>query len=89
MPNCEIGVEHGLLLGRFRKQGVLEIGQQRAQHRRPEQNAAEQHAHDRGLADTVHGLAEEPPDQHQRDELREEDDLGGAALGAFSGQSVA
>src|SRR6185312_14929035 len=38
---------------------------------------------DRGLPDTVHGLAQEPSDQHQRDQLREEDDLGGAAFGAF------
>ena len=37
-------VEHGFLLGRLRKQGLLEIGQQRAEHRRPEQDAGEQHA---------------------------------------------
>ena len=45
--------------------------------------------HDRGLADTVHGLAQEAPDHHQRDELGEEDDLRGAALGAFGGESAA
>ena len=65
MPNCEIAVEHGLLLGGSWKEGVLQIGPQRAQHRRPKQDAAEQHPHDRGLADAVHGLAQEAPDHHQ------------------------
>ena len=82
-------VEHGLLLGGLGKERVLEIGQQRAEHRRTKQNPAEQHPHDRGLTDTVHGLAQEPSDQHQRDQLREEDDLGGAALGAFGRESRA
>src|SRR4029079_17901943 len=54
-----------------------------AERRRTKQNPAQQHPHYRGLTDTVHGLAQESSDQHQRDQLREEDDLGGPALGAF------
>ena len=89
--NAELrdAVEHGFLLGGSRKEGVLQIGPQRSQHRGTEQDAAEQHSHDRRLADAVHGLAEEAPDHHQRDELREEDDVRGAALGAFGGESAA
>ena len=55
---------------------MLQVGPQRPEQRGPEQDAAEQHAHDRGLADPVHGLAQEAPDQHQRDQLSKEDDLG-------------
>jgi hypothetical protein len=82
-------VEHGLLLGGLGKERVLQIGQQRAERRRTKQNPAQQHPHDRGLTDTVHGLAQEPSGQHQRDQLREEDDLGGAPFSAFGRESRA
>ena len=44
--NAELrdAVEHGFLLGGSWKEGVLQIGPQRPQHRRPQQNPAEQHA---------------------------------------------
>ena len=88
MPNCETRVEHRLLLRRLGKERVLQVGQQRAQHRRAEQHAGEQLPHDRGLADALHGLAEQPADQHQRDELATKMTFGGAAVRAFGGECV-
>jgi hypothetical protein len=65
---------------------VLQLGPHQSEHRRPEQNPAEQHPHHRGLADAAHGLADEAADQHQRDELHEQDDVGCAdALGRERG----
>ena len=46
--------------------------------------------HHRGLPDTLHGLAEQPADQHQHDQLREEDrPRTGRLPGAFGGRSGA
>ena len=76
--NAELrdAVEHGLLLGGSREDRVLGVRPQGTQHRGAEQDATQQHAHDRRLADAVHGLAEHAPDHHQHDELGEKDDLG-------------
>src|SRR4029077_8758520 len=69
--------------GSARKESVLQLGPQRSQHRGSKHDAAEQHAHDGGLTYAIHGLAEEAPDDHQRDELGEKDDLRRAALAAL------
>ena len=66
---------------------MLQVRPQRAQHRGAEQDAAQQHAHDRRLANAVHGLAEQPPDHHQHDELGEKDDLG-RPLRALGGKRI-
>src|SRR5215510_5981776 len=89
--NAELrdAVEHGFLLGRAWKDGVLQGGPNHSQHGGAKDNAAEQHSHDRRLADAVHDLTQEAPDQHQRDELCEEDDVRGAGLGAFGCESCA
>src|SRR5262252_1927847 len=83
MPNCA----NGLLLGRARKNGVLQIGPHHSQRRGAQHDAAQQHAHDRRLADAVHELTQQAADQHQRNELHEKDDLGRARLGAFGCES--
>ena len=79
-------IEHGLLLGTCGKQRVLQVRPQRAQHRGPEQDAGEQLAHDRRLPDALHGLAQQAPDEHQRDQLHEENDFRRAALAALGGE---
>src|ERR1035441_919818 len=48
-----------------------------AWHRRPQQNAGQQLAHDRGLTDALHEFAERPPDHQQQDDLGDEQRLGG------------
>src|SRR5262249_18767062 len=87
--NAELcdAIEHGFLLGRVRKDGVLQGGPEHAQHRGAKHDAAEQHSHDRRLADAVHDLTQEAPDQHQRDELYEEDDVRRPGLDACGGES--
>ena len=70
------GVDHRLLLGRARKERVLDVREQRAEQRRPEHEAGDQLAHHGRLADPQHGLAEQPADDHQDDELDDEDPLG-------------
>jgi hypothetical protein len=40
------------------------------------------------LADAVHDFAQEAPDQHQRDELREEDHVRGIAPAAVGGKGA-
>ena len=44
---------------------------------RAENEAGDQLAHHRRLADPQHGLAEQTADNHQDDELGDEDDFGG------------
>src|SRR5215475_8292510 len=89
--NAELrdAVEHGFLLRRARKDGVLQGGPNHSQHGGAKDNAAEQHSHDRRLADAVHDLTQEAAYQHQCDELCEEDDVRGAGLGAFGCESCA
>ncbi len=60
MPNCEDGIQHRLLSRAGRKQRVLGMRKQGAEHRRPQQHAADELAHDGRLAHPFHELAEEP-----------------------------
>ena len=51
-------VDHRLLFGRRREDRVLAVGPEPAEQRGPEQQAGDQLAHHRGLADALHELAE-------------------------------
>jgi hypothetical protein len=77
-----------LLLGCCWKDGVLQVRPNRAQHGRPEQNAGEQLAHNRGLADSPHRFAKEASDDNKHDELDEKDDLR-CTFCAFCGECAA
>ena len=66
-------IDHALLLGRARKERVLRVGPEPAEHRRPEQNAGDQLAHHRRLAEPLHRLAQQAADQQQEHELGDED----------------
>jgi hypothetical protein len=79
-------VEHGFLLGRLWEDGMLQVRPQHSERRWAEQDAPEQHAHDGGLADTVQGLAQEAPHQHQRNELGKKDDFRRTAFAALGGK---
>ena len=63
-----------------REQRLLQLGGQRPQDARPQQHAGEQLAHYRRLANALHHLAQQAPTNKQRDDLGEEDDLGGRML---------
>ena len=78
MPNCEIASIIAFCSGFFGKQCVLKIGQQQPEQRGPEQQAGDQLPHHRRLPEPQHGFAEQPADDHQRQNLRDEDDFGGA-----------
>ena len=77
-PNCDIAVEHRLLLFGGRKQGVLQVREQRAEERRAEHQAGHELSHHGGLPQPQQGFAQQPADQHQHHELNDEDRLGGA-----------
>ena len=77
MPNCEIASIIAFCSLARRENPVLEIRPEPTEHRGPEQDAGEQLAHDRGLADALHRLAQQAADKHQDNELSEENDLGG------------
>jgi hypothetical protein len=75
MPNRD-RIDHRLLRFDVRKDPMLDVRQEPAEHRRPEHNAGKELTHDRGLAEPLHRLAEEAPDQHQRYQFGEEHDFG-------------
>jgi len=58
-----------------REQSSLQLRRQRAKHARPQQDAGDQLAHDRRLADPLHRLAEQPAADQQQDDLGQEDDF--------------
>ena len=78
MPSCDTASIMLFCSATGREERVLRLRPERAEHRRPEQEAGEQLAHDRGLTDPLHGLAHEPPDKKQDNDLGEEDHLRGA-----------
>ena len=71
-------VDHRLLLGARRKQRMLQLGPERTENRGTEQDAGDQLAHDRRLADPLHQLAHQPAADEQDNDLGKENDLGGA-----------
>ena len=75
-------IQHRLLAGGGRKQGVLQSRKQAAEHGRSEQHAADELAHDGGLADAFHELADESAADNEGDDLAEEDGQGGFLRGA-------
>ena len=65
---------------------MLKIRVEPAENGRAEQDPGEQLTHHRGLADTVHGLAEQSANQNQGEERCEEGDLGrGRCVGGSVG----
>ena len=72
------GIDHALLLDGLRKQRVRSVGPEQTEHRRPEQNAAEELSHDRRLAELLHDFAKAAADQQQDCQLGDKDGLGGA-----------
>src|SRR5215831_15447991 len=86
--NAELsyGVDHRLLVGARRKQGVLKGGPEGTQGRRAEQDAGDQLAHDWGLANPLHRLAHQPPACEQYDDLQQENHTGGAARCVLGGE---
>ena len=77
-------VDHGLLFGSRRKDRALRLRPQPAEQRRPEQQAAEQFADHRWLADPLHDLAEPAADGDQQHDLDDEDEFG-RFCGFFTG----
>ena len=77
-------VDHRFLLGARWKQRVLSLRKQQAKKRWPEQQPCDQLAHHGGLAQPQHGLAEQPADHHQDDNLGNENCFG-CTLAAFGG----
>ena len=86
--NAELrdGVDHRLLFGIVRKQHLLKIGQYEPKQRRAEQQPGDQLPHDGRLAHAQHGFAEQPADDHQRQNLRDENDLRGAFMGLLGSE---
>lgn len=80
------GVEHRLLVGARREDGLLELGPDCAENGRPEQDAGQELAHDTGLPDPVHRLPEQAPDDEEGDDLNKEDDFGRARAPAGLGR---
>ena len=80
--NAELreAVEHRLLLGDFRKQEVLRLGPERAEHGGTEQETRDQLPHHGRLADPQHALAKQPADHDQKDDLADQHAFGGAGL---------
>ena len=56
---------------------MLKLGPEGTQNGGTEQDAGNQLAHDRRLADPLHQLAHQPPADKQRDDLGQENHLGG------------
>ena len=82
MPNCEIASIIAFCSGVLRKQRMLKVGQQQSEQRRAEQQPGDQLPHNRRLLEPQHGFAEQAADDQQRQDLRDEDDFGGA-FGGF------
>ena len=77
-PNCETASSIAFCSLAARKQGVLHVREQRAEERRAEHQAGHELSHHRGLPHPEQDFAEQPPDQHQHDQLDDKDGLGGA-----------
>ena len=77
MQDAELrdGVDHALLFAIGRKERVLGLRPERAEHRRPEQEAGDQLPHDGRLAEPLHPFAHETTDREQENDLPEEDHL--------------
>ena len=69
-----------------REDRVLGLRPERAEHRRPEQEAGEQLPHDGRLPHSLHDLAHEAPDREQEDDLPKKDHLRGTRLLSFGGE---
>ena len=80
------GVAHRLLVRARRKQGMLKLGPEGTQNGGTEQDAGDQLAHDRRLADPLHQLAHQPPADKQRDDLGQENHHGGPVRSLVSGE---
>jgi hypothetical protein len=65
---------------------MLQPWSNRAKDAWPEQHSGEQLAHDRGLANPLHRLAEEAPTDKERDDLGKEHHLGGSVLTSLGDQ---
>ena len=83
-------IDHAFCSRRPGKSACCSVRPERAEHRGPEQDAGEQLPHDGGLADPLHGLAQQAPDQQQRStSWSEEDDFRRAAACGRSAASGA
>ena len=65
---------------------MLGVWKQQSEERGPKQQAGDQLAHDRRLAQPHHGFAQHPADKHENDNLANEDCFGWT-LSAFGGES--
>jgi hypothetical protein len=79
-------IDHRFLLGGFRKERVLKIGEEQAKQRWSEDQARDQLSHHGRLAKSQHGFAEQTTDHHQHDDLANENCFG-CALAALGGPS--
>ena len=73
MPICEMASIIALQRLVVGKDHGPQLGQQQAEHRRPQQHAGQQLAEQRRLAEAVHAFAEHAADQQQQDQLGNED----------------
>ena len=80
------GLDHRLLIARGREERVLQGGPERPQHRRAEQDAAQELAHHRGLPQPGHDLADQPAGEDQQDDLEEEDGFRGEMSRRLGGE---
>ena len=69
MPKFEIASSMAFCSFAAGNSQCCKVGPEQAKHRRSEQNAGEQLAHHRGLADPLHGLAEQAAKHDQRHQL--------------------
>ncbi|MET4767245.1 hypothetical protein ABH970_007617 [Bradyrhizobium ottawaense] len=85
--DSELGnaVEHRLLLGCLREDRVLRFRPDPAEQRRSQDDAGEQLADHRGLADALHDLAETATDRDQQHDLRHQQEFGWASRFAALG----
>ena len=81
-------VDQRLLLGRGGKDRVLRLRPEPAEQRGAEQQAGQQLADDRGLADPLHQLAEPAADRDQQRDLDEQDEFG-RGRGLFASAAAA
>lgn len=79
-------VDHRLLFWVLREQFVLNVWQQKSEKRWSEQQSCDQLAHHRRQLQPQHAFAEQPADNHQRQDLCDEDDLGRAFRGFPRGE---
>ena len=88
MPSCDTASIMLFCSAFFGKNRVLQVRPKHAEYGGTEHDAGNELAHDGGLADPLHGLAQQPPNDEQNADLREEDCLRGTRRNAFRRQGI-